>query len=294
MTAKALLLAIRPKTLPASLAPVMIGTAMAYGDGVVHWPSAFFCAFGALMIQIATNLVNDYCDFKKGADTSERKGPMRVTQAGLIKPKTVLLFAGIAFVLAIAASVYLYSRGKTPILIIAVLSIISGIFYTAGKKPLGYLGLGDVFVFVFFGPVAVGGTYYVQALDMNWSLVLAGIAPGALSAAILAVNNLRDMNEDRKADKKTLAVRFGAGFAQSQYIVCVMLAMVTPFIVFCLTHDHLGMVIASASGLLAIPMIKTVCQYTHPTQLNEVLAETGRLLIVYSFLFSLGWVLCSR
>ncbi len=294
MKLSAWILAVRPKTLPAALAPVLIGTAMAYGDGAFHLPSAFACAFGALMIQIATNLVNDYCDFKKGADTKDRKGPVRVTQAGLIKPKIVLIAACIAFALAIAASVYLYSRGKTPILIIAVASVISGIFYTAGKKPLGYLGLGDLFVFVFFGPIAVGGTYYVQALDMNWSLFLAGIAPGALSCGILAVNNLRDIDTDKLAKKKTLAVRFGPGFAKAEYIACMMLAMLTPFIVFFITHDHQGIVVASIVGFLSIPMIKTVCRSTDGPELNGVLAKTGQLLIVYSFLYSLGWVLCSR
>ncbi len=288
------ILAVRPKTLPAALAPVMIATAMAWGDGAFHWPSALACAFGALMIQIATNLVNDYCDFKKGADTAERKGPVRVTQAGLISPQAVLIAACIAFALALAASGYLYARGKTPILIIAVVSVLSGIFYTAGKRPLGYLGLGDIFVFIFFGPVAVGGTYYVQALDMNWSLVLAGIAPGALSCGILAVNNLRDVDTDRRAGKKTLAVRFGSGFARAEYIACMMLAMVTPFVVFFLTHDHQGIVVASIVGFFSIPMIKTVCISNDGEELNKVLAQTGRLLIMYSVLYSLGWALCSR
>ena len=294
MNLSAWILAVRPKTLPAALAPVLIGTAMAYGDGAFHLPSALACAFGALMIQIATNLVNDYCDFKKGADTKDRKGPLRVTQAGLIKPRAVLIAACVTFALAIAASIYLYSRGKTPILIIAIVSVLSGIFYTAGKKPLGYLGLGELFVFVFFGPVAVGGTYYVQALDMNWSLVLAGIAPGALSCGILAVNNLRDVATDKIVGKKTLAVRFGPSFAKTEYIVCMMLAMLTPFIVFCLTMDHVGIVIASVIGLFSIPMIKTVCTSTNGPELNSVLAKTGQLLLIYSFLYSLGWVLCSR
>lgn len=294
MTLSYWVLAIRPKTLPAAIAPVMIGTAMAWGDGVFHMPSAIACAFGALMIQIATNLVNDYCDFKKGADTADRKGPVRVTQAGLIKPKTVLMAAGIALLLAIAASGYLYTRGKTVILIIAIVSILSGIFYTAGKKPLGYLGLGDLFVFIFFGPVAVCGTYYVQALDMNMSLLLAGIAPGALSCAILAVNNLRDIDTDKKAGKKTLAVRFGANFAKCEYIACIMLAMLTPFIVFFLTHDHQGIVVASLVGFFSIPLIITVCTSNDGAVLNGILAKTGKLLIIYSMLYSMGWMLWSR
>lgn len=287
-------IAIRPKTLPAAIAPVMIGTAMAFGDGAFHLPSALACVFAALMIQIATNLVNDYCDFKKGADTAERKGPVRVTQAGLIAPKAVLIAACLAFLMVVVASGYLYTRGKLPILIIAAVSIISGIFYTAGRKPLGYLGLGEIFVFIFFGPVAVCGTYYVQTLDMNWSLVLAGIAPGALSCGILAVNNLRDIETDLRVGKKTLAVRFGVSFAQQEYIACMLLAMITPFLVFCLTRDHVCIIAAAVVGFLSIPLIKTVCSSSDGGELNDILAQTGQLLLAYSFLFSLGWVLCSR
>ncbi|MBI4308915.1 MAG: 1,4-dihydroxy-2-naphthoate octaprenyltransferase, partial [Candidatus Omnitrophica bacterium] len=181
------LLAIRPKTLPAAIAPVAIGTAMAFGDGVAHWPSAFAALFAALMIQIATNLINDYCDFKKGADTKDRLGPVRVTQAGLIKPKIVLFAAVAAFLLSALACAYLIGRAGWVILFIGIASILSGIFYTAGPRPLGYLGLGEVFVFIFFGPVAVGGIYFVQSLDLNWAVIMAGLGPGFLSTAILAV-----------------------------------------------------------------------------------------------------------
>ncbi len=294
MNLSAWVLAIRPKTLPAALAPVLIGTAIAFGDGGMHLFSSLAAALGALMIQIATNLVNDYCDFKNGADTSERTGPVRVTQAGLIAPKAVLAGAVIAFLFAVMAAFYLVMRGGWVIAVIAVTSILSGIFYTAGKRPLGYMGLGDVFAFLFFGPVAVGGTYYVQTLDINWAVAVSGFAPGFLSMAILAVNNLRDIDGDRKAGKKTLAVRFGRAFACGEYLFCLMAAMVTPFIVNLITSDHQGIVVASVIGFLGIPLVKTVYTSLDGKVLNEVLAKTGLLLVVYGILFSAGWVLCSR
>ena len=177
---KTWIMAFRPKTLSASIAPVFIGTAMAFGDGIHHFPTAFVCLFAALAIQIGTNIANDYYDFKKGADTSERIGPMRVTQAGLIKPSTVKLAFISSFAIAALASIWLIYRGGWPIATIVILSIISGIFYTAGPRPLGYMGLGDLFVLIFFGPVAVGGTYYAQSLEINAAVILAGLAPGLM------------------------------------------------------------------------------------------------------------------
>ncbi len=287
-------LAIRPKTLPAAIAPVAIGTAMAFGDGVSHWLSAACALFAALFIQIGTNLANDYFDFKKGADTKDRQGPIRVTQAGLIKPSTVLLAAIIFFILAGLTSIYLINRAGPTIAIIAAVSIISGILYTAGPKPLAYLGLGDLFVLVFFGPVAVGGTYFVQALDINWAVAAAGLGPGFLSTAILAVNNLRDIDGDRRANKLTLAVRFGRSFAMSEYLFCIMAASLVPSIVFLITTDHGGVLAASAIAFLAIPSVKLVLTTVESSLLNNALVKTGHLLLMYSLLFSLGWVLCSR
>jgi len=288
------ILAIRPKTLPAAIAPVFIGTAMAFGDGLFHGPSAVMALLAALCIQIGTNLANDYFDFKKGADTAERKGPVRVTQAGLIKPGVVITAAIVFFALAALSSIYLIHRAGFCILIIAIASIVSGIFYTAGPRPLGYLGLGDVFVLIFFGPVAVGGTYYTQALEINWAVIAAGLAPGFLSMAILAVNNLRDIDTDRRAGKLTLAVRFGRSFAMSEYLFCIMAAALVPFAVVLITGDHQGIAIASLVGFCAIPYVKAAFTHLDGAGLNKVLAQTGRLLLIYSVLFSLGWVLCSR
>jgi 1,4-dihydroxy-2-naphthoate polyprenyltransferase len=288
------ILAIRPNTLPAAIAPVLIGTAMATGDGLFHGPSALMALSAALCIQIGTNLANDYFDFKKGADTADRKGPVRVTQAGLIKPHIVFWASMMFFALAALSSVYLIHRAGMCILIIAAASIISGILYTAGPKPLGYLGLGDLFVLIFFGPVAVAGTYFCQALEINWAVIIAGLAPGFLSMAILAVNNLRDIDTDRRAGKLTLAVRFGRSFAMSEYLFCIIAAALIPFAVFLITDDHQGIAFASLIGFYAIPCVKAAFTHLDGAGLNRVLGDTGRLLLIYSAVFSIGWVLCSR
>lgn len=287
------ILAIRPKTLAASIAPVFIGSAMAFGDGQFHLIPAIVCLLAALLIQIGTNLANDYFDFKKGADLN-RIGPIRVTQAGLIKPQVVLRVTIVVFILAAIACGYLVYLGGMTIAIIAMASIISGILYTAGPKPLAYLGLGELFVFIFFGPVAIGGTYYIQTLDLNWAVVLAGFGPGFLSCGILVINNLRDIQGDQKVEKKTLAVRFGKAFAMNEYLFCILGACLSPFLVFLVTHDHKGMLVASSVGFLAIGTVRTVMTATEPEFLNSALAWTGRWLIIYSILFSIGWIVCSH
>ncbi len=174
------IIAFRLKTLPAAVAPVLIGTAMACGHGVQDYTMALVALFGAVMIQIGTNLANDYFDFIKGADTPDRIGPTRVTQAGLIAPSDVRNVMILVFLLAALSSIVLILHAGWVIALIGVLSILSGVFYTAGPRPLGYMGLGELFVLVFFGPVAVGGTYYVQSLEINPAVVIAGFGPGLL------------------------------------------------------------------------------------------------------------------
>ena len=287
---KVCFMAIRPKTLAAAIAPVMMGTGMAGGDGVFHIPSAALCLAAALLIQIGTNLANDYFDFKKGADTAERVGPTRVTQAGLVSPRAMRIAIIITFGLAAMIAEQLILRGGWPLAVIAVLSILSGIFYTAGPRPLGYIGLGELFVLVFFGPVAVAGTYYVQSLEINSAVILAGFAPGFLSAAVLAVNNLRDIETDRKSGKMTLAARFGAGFARAEYLTFVILTALVPISIFLMTRDHEEILYSVAFLILAIPVIHTV--YTAEGRaLNKTLGLTGVLLLIYSLAFSIGWIL---
>lgn len=289
--AKIWLMAFRPKTLMASICPVMIGTAMAFGDGIQHFPTAAVCLLGALAIQIGTNLANDYFDFKKGADTHERIGPTRVTQAGLVKPGAIIFAFSFMFFLSAVCGYFIYQRAGWPILAIALASILSGLLYTAGPKPLGYLGMGDLFVFIFFGPVAVAGTYYAQSLEFNLAIVLAGIAPGLLSVAILCVNNLRDIQNDLKSGKLTLAVRFGRSFAISEYFFCMSAACLTPILIYSIIQDHIETLMASATLLLAIPALKAVACQTDGPSLNNALAFTGKLLLIYSILFSIGWIL---
>ena len=284
-------MAFRPKTLTAAVAPVMIGTAMAYGDGIQHFPSAFLCLFAALTIQIGTNLANDYFDFMKGTDTEDRIGPTRVTQAGLVKPETVRLSFIIAFTLSALICVLLVMRAGWPIALIGIVSIISGIFYTAGPKPLGYIGLGDIFVLIFFGPVAVAGTYYVQSYEMNTAVILAGISPGLISTAILVVNNLRDMDSDSQTGKCTLVVRFGKSFAYTEYLTALIIASLMPILIYGLIEDHLPILASSVIMLFSIPSIKTILTQSDGPSLNKSLAYTGKLLLIYSVLFSMGWIL---
>jgi 1,4-dihydroxy-2-naphthoate polyprenyltransferase len=285
------ILAVRPKTLWAAVAPVVMGIAMAFESGKGAWLPASAALFGAVMIQIGTNFANDYYDWKNGTDTAHRLGPLRVTQAGLIAPKTIRTAFVLVFFLAATAGAYLTWRGGWPIAVIGALSILSGIFYTAGPYPLGYIGMGDIFVLIFFGPVAVGGTYYVQTLDMNGSVLAAGFAPGLLSVAILTVNNLRDMEEDKKGGKKTLAVRFGHTFARMEYLGSIVIACAIPALLVLAGSRHPFVLVTLALPFLAIASIKKVFASTDGETLNQVLAATGKLLLIFSIVFSVGWLL---
>lgn len=284
-------LAIRPKTLPAAVAPVVMGTAMAMGDGVGHWLSATAALFAAVMIQIGTNLANDCFDCLHGADQCDRVGPVRVTQSGLATPNQVLFATALAFALACAAGLYLVIRGGWPILLIGLLSILSGILYTAGPYPLGYHGLGELFVLVFFGPVAVSGTYYVQALQVTPTVLLISLAPGLMSVAILTVNNIRDRESDRRAGKRTLAVRFGLRIARLQYVLAVVGAGILPIAMVLATGRHVYCLLTVLVSCLMIPTIRKVYQLEGGPELNAVLAATGKSLFVFSLVFATGYLL---
>lgn len=283
-------LASRPKTLWAGIAPVTMGSSMAFADGLFHWPSALAALLCSILIQIGTNFANDYFDFVHGADTTERLGPTRATQAGLVKPGIMKKAFIAIFTLAFIIGLYLIWRGGWPILTIGLLSILFGILYTGGPYPLGYNGLGDIFVLIFFGPVAVGGTYYVQALQINYIVLLAGLAPGLISVALLTVNNLRDIDTDRKSGKRTLAVRFGANFARVEYLFCIVVACLLPIILSFLNGGNYYSMITIGVLLFAIPAIRTVFRESGGPVLNEALARTGKMLLIYSVLFSIGWI----
>jgi 1,4-dihydroxy-2-naphthoate octaprenyltransferase len=290
--AAAWLEAVRPKTLGAAVAPVGIGTAMAFSHGGMHLPVALCALLGAVLIQIATNFTNDYFDYLKGVDTAERKGPPRATQSGLVKPIHVLRAGLVTYLLVFLPGTYIVWRGGWPFIVIGIFSIVSGILYTAGPYPLGYTGLADLFVLVFFGPVALVGTYYLQTLEVRIEPFVASLAPGLLSVALLTVNNTRDVDEDRKAGKKTLAVRFGRGFARCEYLICVVIACLGVPSYFYIREGNLWFMAAPAVLVfLAAPAIRTVFTRIEGPALNRALAQTGALLLLFTILFSIGWIL---
>lgn len=227
---QAWILATRPRTLSAAAAPVVAGSGFAAADGVFAQLPALAALLGALFIQIATNLANDYYDFLKGGDTGDRLGPVRVTQAGILAPEAVFRGMAITLGLATLVGVYLAWVAGWPVIAIGLVSMLMGVCYTGGPYPLSYHGLGDVFVFVFFGPVATATTYYVQAQTWSAGAIVAGVGLGAFSTAMLVVNNLRDRETDGAAGKRTLAVRFGDRFSVVQYFGSLAVATVVPFI----------------------------------------------------------------
>lgn len=283
--------ASRPKTLWASVAPVLIGTSLAYADNSFRPAWAALALLFALLMQIGANFCNDLVDFKKGADTNERVGPLRVTQAGWVTPRgmawaTALVFgAGLAVGLALALRIHWSLAG------LVLLCVVCGAAYTAGPASLGYLGLGDLFVFPFFGPIAVTGTYCVQTLDWNPVVVAHGIPPGLLSVAILAVNNLRDIETDARAGKRTLAVRFGADFVRKEYLFCLLGAAAVPPILFLGAAEGPWTLLALGFLPLAAGPLRKIWGPGSGPALNPVLGATARLMLVYAALMSLGLAL---
>ena len=264
---------------------------MAFEAEKGHLFSALAALLGALLIQIGTNLSNDYFDFVKGADTEERLGPARATQAGWIRPEIILRSSLLVFAAAVIIGIFLVLRGGWPIVLIGIASVICGILYTGGPYPLAYLGLGEVFVVIFFGPVATLGTYYVQALEFSKEVFIAGLAPGLISTALIAVNNLRDIPTDIKARKKTLAVRFGYRFARIEYTLCILGGLFIPLFLVLMLKDHWFSLIASFAVIPAFFPIRDVVSGISGEMLNDTLAKTGKVLLIFSILFSAGWLI---
>lgn len=291
--AGAWLLASRPKTLPAAAAPVIVGTATAYAAHAFRtWPALAALA-GALLIQIGTNLANDYFDFRHGADTHGRVGPVRVTQAGLLAPAAVLRGAWAAFALAALAGAYLTAVAGWPVVAIGTLAIAAGLAYTAGPFPLGYHGLGEIFVFIFFGLVAVGGTHFVQAQALAASAVWAGVPMGLLAVAILVVNNLRDVATDRAAGKRTLAVRLGERAARAEYPALLAAAFATPAAAVAAGQAPPALLLTlGALPFAVVPLRRVLCD--RGAALNAALAETGRLELAFAVLYAVGLALGRR
>jgi 1,4-dihydroxy-2-naphthoate octaprenyltransferase len=284
-------MAARPKTLPAALAPVVAGTGLAAHDGVLRVLPAAGALVGALLIQIATNLANDYYDFVRGGDTEDRIGPVRVTQAGILTPRQVRTGMIVVLATALFVGIYLVWVGGWPIVVIGLASLVCAVLYTGGPYPLAYHGLGDLFVFVFFGLVAVSGTYYVQGLTWQADALLAGAALGALSTAILVVNNLRDMETDARAGKRTLAVRLGRRGTRVEYVVMMAVATVTPMLGVWRFAWPTAALVALVVLPLAVSPLRRVLGHTDARQLLPALGETARVVALYGVLLGLGLAL---
>ncbi|MEA2398281.1 MAG: 1,4-dihydroxy-2-naphthoate polyprenyltransferase [Thermoleophilaceae bacterium] len=285
------LVAARPRTLPAAVAPVLVGTALAGLDDVFH-PLRFACALvGSVFIQVGTNLANDYSDARRGADTEDRLGPVRVTAGGLMPPRQVLVGTWIAFGIAVAAGAYLVAVAGWELLLVGAASIAAGVLYTGGPRPYGYEGLGEIFVFLFFGIVAVVGSFYVQVERLRWEAFAVAAPVGLLAAAILVVNNVRDIETDRRAGKRTLAVRLGRLRARRLYAVMIVLSYLAPVVIWAAGGLTYCVMLPLLSAPLAVPLMRTVGTRTDGASLNAALAGTGRLLAVYSVLLAAGILL---
>ena len=279
------MMAARPKTLPAGIAPVLVGTALAGFLHVFH-PLRFVAALlGSILIQIGANLSNDYSDAHRGADTEDRLGPVRVTAGGLVPPRQVLIATYVTFGLAVLCGVYLIAVAGWQLLLIGVASIAAGVLYTGGPRPYGYLGLGEVFVFVFFGLVATAGSAYVQHGRLGALAVAASVPVGLLSVSLLESNNLRDVAGDAAAGKRTLAVRVGVSAARWLYVGAVLASFATVGLVAWWRPFAL---LALAALVLAWRPCRVVVKGAQGRDLLPVLAATGRLQLVVGILLTLG------
>jgi 1,4-dihydroxy-2-naphthoate octaprenyltransferase len=279
-------LACRPATLTAAIVPVTVGTAVAAAEDGFERGPALAALLGALLLQVLANLSNDVFDFRKGADTSERLGPLRVVQAGLLSQRQVALGMALVIALSLAVGVYLTGVGGPWIVVIGVASILSALAYTGGPYPLGYNGLGDVFVMLFFGFVAVGGTAFVQTGEVSALSLAAALPVGALATAVLVVNNLRDADTDIRAGKRTLAVRFGKGFVKSEYAALLALAYAVPTLL-------AGLLMAPSLLLPWLTLPRAIGLYRSVRQdtgraLNGTLVGTAQLLFFHGVLFATG------
>jgi 1,4-dihydroxy-2-naphthoate polyprenyltransferase len=269
---------------------VLVGTALAGSEDVFR-PLAFVAALlGSVFIQIGTNLSNDYSDARRGADTEDRLGPVRVTSSGLVAPREVLIATWLAFGVAVAFGAYLIALVGWELLAIGAVSILAGVLYTGGPRPYGYEGLGELFVFLFFGIVAVVGSYYVQTEELTAFAFELGVSVGLLAAAILLVNNIRDVDTDRRAGKRTLAVRLGRTRARRLYSLSVLGAFLVIAIVAAVEGEP-WLLVSWLAAPLAPPLLRTVASRTDGPSLNAALAGTGRLLAVFSVLLSAGLLL---
>jgi 1,4-dihydroxy-2-naphthoate polyprenyltransferase len=269
------LMAARPRTLPAAVAPVLVGTALAATEDTFKVLTFLAALIGALFIQVGTNLSNDYSDARRGADTEDRLGPVRVTAGGLVPPRQVLNATYVAFGVAVLAGVYLIATAGWELLLVGAASILAGVLYTGGPRPYGYEGLGEVFVFLFFGVVAVAGSYFAQTETL-------------LASAILVVNNVRDLETDRRAGKRTLAVRLGRERARVLFVAMIAGAFVSAPLPWILGSLSPWLLLSWLAIPLALPVVRVVRTRTDGPSLNGALAGTGQLQLAFCVLLSAG------
>ena len=284
---KAWILATRPKTLPAAVSPVFVGSAAAYAVQGFRFLPAAAALLCALLLQIGVNLANDYFDFRKGIDTSERLGPVRVTQSGLIAPGTVkLAMLGVLF-LAALVGIYLVFVGGWPIFAVGLASLIAALAYSGGPFPLASHGLGDLFVFIFFGVVAVCGTYYVQTHQLTLMVIILSGIVGLLITAIIVVNNLRDIHTDAKVGKNTLAVKLGESGSRREFLLLLLIAYFTPIVCWLIGFASHWLLLPVFSIPWAFRLVRYLDEHSG-ADLNRALAGTARLVLIYSILLSVG------
>jgi 1,4-dihydroxy-2-naphthoate octaprenyltransferase len=291
-TARIWLMAARPRTLPATVAPVLVGTALAATEREhLNWLAFAAALLGALFIQVGTNLSNDYSDARRGADTEDRLGPVRVTAGGLVPPRQVLIATYVTFGLAVLCGVYLIAVAGWALLLIGAASILAGVLYTGGPRPYGYEGLGELFVFLFFGVVAVAGSYYVQTTSLEWEPFVLAVPVGLLASAILVVNNVRDLETDRRAGKRTLAVRLGRHRTRNLFAAMVYLAYLTVPLPWIFGSLSPWLLLPWLTLPLAASVVRLVRAHTDGPSLNQALARTGQLELAFCVLLAAGLLL---
>jgi 1,4-dihydroxy-2-naphthoate octaprenyltransferase len=284
-------MAARVRTLPAAVAPVLVGTALAGYLHVFH-PLRFVAALiGAVFIQVGTNLSNDYSDARRGADAEDRLGPLRITAGGLVPPRQVLLATYFSFGVAVLAGIYLIAVAGWQLLLVGAASILAGVLYTGGPRPYGYEGLGELFVFLFFGIVAVAGSFFVQTTHLDWEAFALAVPVGLLAAAILVVNNFRDIDTDRRARKRTLAVRLGRARTRSLYAATVYLAFLLAPVTWVFGPLRPWLLLSWLTLPLAARVVRTVRNRTDGRSLNKALAQTGMLQLAFCVLLGAGLLL---
>ncbi|OGN72993.1 MAG: 1,4-dihydroxy-2-naphthoate polyprenyltransferase [Chloroflexi bacterium GWB2_49_20] len=281
------ILAARPKTLPAAAASAFLGSAFAYRDGKFNLLPALAALFISLLLQIGANFANDLFDYQRGADTSHRLGPLRVTQAGLLTSRQVSIGMILVFGSSIVLGLYLAWVAGWIVILIGISAILAALAYTGGPFPFGYHSLGDLFVFIFFGFAAVCGTYFVQANSIGIPVIWAGFSMGLLITNILVVNNLRDIETDRESGKVTLAVRLGVNGTRLEYLACLIMAYATPVFLSIINKSFIGSMLTWLSIPLAAHLFQDLTKLAGRS-LNQTLAGTARLALIYALIFSFG------